>query len=270
MEGKKFIFIAGLHRSGTSLLHEIIRSHAEISGFHNTGAPEDEGQHLQTVYEPASSFGGPGKFAFDGGSRMDESHPLATSANAKKIFEQWRPHFDMSCNHLVEKSPPNIIRTRFLQKLFPESKFIFILRHPLAVSYATMKWSGTSIYSLLEHYLLAHEIMMQDLQHLHFVHILRYEALIEDLQKEMDSICSFLELSQAKVNHETRKGVNESYFRSWESDRRSMTNHKLEDMLQKFEVNMNRLGYSVNNYCNEIPVSWMSTANISNRGQPFT
>lgn len=248
MEGKKFIFIAGLHRSGTSLLHEIIRSHAEISGFHNTGVPEDEGQHLQTVYEPASSFGGPGKFAFDGGSRMDESHPLATSANAKKIFEQWRPHFDMSCNHLVEKSPPNIIRARFLQKLFPESKFIFILRHPLAVSYATQKWSGTSIRSLLEHYLLAHEIMIRDIRSLNFPYILKYEALVADPQQVVDGVFNFLELSPIKVSHDVKRVMNDKYFQLWESERHSPVNNGFDKLLQEFETKVNALGYSIKNY----------------------
>ena len=128
MDRKNFVFLAGLHRSGTSLLHEIIRGHPEISGLVGTGAPEDEGQHLQSVYEPASSFGGPGKFVFDPRSHMDESHPLATRENAKIIFKQWSQYFDLSCKYLVEKSPPNIVRTRFLQKLFPGSKFILICR----------------------------------------------------------------------------------------------------------------------------------------------
>ena len=157
MKDKKFIFLAGMHRSGTSLLHEIIRGHDHISGFSDTGVPEDEGQHLQSVYEPAIAFGGPGKFAFDQRSYMDEVHPLATGENAQKIYEEWSPHYDLSCPYLIEKSPPNLIRTRFLQKLYPNSKFIVILRHPLAISYATEKWSKTSISSLLDHTLRAYE-----------------------------------------------------------------------------------------------------------------
>lgn len=149
MEDKIFIFIAGLHRSGTSLLHDIMKTHPSVSGFSETGVPKDEGQHLQSVYQTAMAFGGPGKFVFDPRAYMNESHPLATHENAKVIFEQWRQYFDLSYRYLIEKSPPNIIRTRFLQKLFPRSKFIVILRHPLAVSYATKKWSRTSIASLL-------------------------------------------------------------------------------------------------------------------------
>ena len=57
-EDKKFVFICGLHKSGTSLLFRILRDHPDMSGFTNTGVPKDEGQHLQSVYPPAWRFGG--------------------------------------------------------------------------------------------------------------------------------------------------------------------------------------------------------------------
>lgn len=227
------------------MLHEIIRSHPDISGFVNTRVPEYEGQHLQSVYQPASSFGGPGRFAFDVGSRMDKLHPLATRGSARLIFDQWRAHYDMSREYLVEKSPPNIVRTRFLQKLFPDSKFIFILRHPLAVSYATRKWSGTSVQSLFKHYLMVHEIMMCDLANLHSAYILKYEALVADPPKEIDRMFGFLGLSPDEVSHEVTQGVNDKYFQMWERDQQSMVTRELEELFQKFEIKMNRLGYSL-------------------------
>ncbi|MEI2612689.1 MAG: hypothetical protein V9G20_28950 [Candidatus Promineifilaceae bacterium] len=60
MDNHQFIFIGGLHRSGTSILFKTLRDHPQISGFYNTQVPEDEGQHLQTVIPPAKAFGGPG------------------------------------------------------------------------------------------------------------------------------------------------------------------------------------------------------------------
>jgi len=50
---RQYVFIAGLHRSGTSVLARCLREHPQISGFRNTGVPEDEGQHLQDVYPAA-------------------------------------------------------------------------------------------------------------------------------------------------------------------------------------------------------------------------
>ena len=106
---KVFIFIGGVHKSGTSLLHEILKSHPDISGFSDTGVPEDEGQLLQSVYPPAYTFGGAGRFGFHEESYMDEHHPLATERNAEELFLQWSRYWDLDRPYLIEKSPPNII-----------------------------------------------------------------------------------------------------------------------------------------------------------------
>jgi hypothetical protein len=80
MKNHQLIFIGGLHKSGTSLLHEIVKGHPQISGFSNTGVPRDEGQHLQSVYNSAKFYGGPGRFCFNASSLMNEKHILAKSS----------------------------------------------------------------------------------------------------------------------------------------------------------------------------------------------
>ena len=42
-----FVFISGLHRSGTTQLHSTLGTHPDVSGMVGTGAPHDEGQHLR-------------------------------------------------------------------------------------------------------------------------------------------------------------------------------------------------------------------------------
>ena len=59
---RRLLFVGGLHRSGTSLVHRCLTRHPEVTGFSDTGVPEDEGQHLQTLYAPAYAHGGPGRF----------------------------------------------------------------------------------------------------------------------------------------------------------------------------------------------------------------
>ncbi len=43
----------------------------------------------------------------------------------------------MDREYLVEKTTQNILKTRFLQSIFPESAFIIVFRHPIALAYAT-------------------------------------------------------------------------------------------------------------------------------------
>jgi len=247
MQDKKFIFIAGLHRSGTSLLDKIIKSHPKISGFHNTGVPEDEGQHLQSVYEPAKAFGGPGKFAFHPESYMNETHPLATEENAKKLFKEWSSYLDISQEYIVEKSPPNIIRTRFLQNLFPNSKFIIILRHPIAVSFATKRWSDGSTTELIEHYLKAYEILTEDLQYLKNWHIIKYEDFISSPQKTIDEIFNYLELEFISINQKIKKDINKKYFLQWKEEKKNISKEELNFFYDKYEGRVNKFGYSLKN-----------------------
>ena len=89
MQEKKFIFISGLHRSGTSLLYKILKEQDEISGLSKTNEIEDEGQHVQTVYKPAYEFGGVGNFGFDIKARLDEHSELINEINRKKLFNEW-------------------------------------------------------------------------------------------------------------------------------------------------------------------------------------
>lgn len=245
MDKKNFIFIAGLHRSGTSLLYKSILQHPDITGFKNTGVPEDEGQHLQNVYKTAKAFGGPGEFAFNIKSYMNENHLLATKTNAIKLFKQWSPYLDLSKEYILEKSPPNIIRTRFLQKLFPDSKFIIILRHPLAVSYATKRWSDGSTLELLEHYLLAYETFFEDMKLLQNVYILKYEDFILAPQESINKIFTYLKLESITVEQEIIQNINNKYFLKWEEEKSSMSQNELNAIYVKFEERINNLGYSL-------------------------
>ena len=148
------VFIGGLHRSGTTLLTRCLAQHPQVSGFADTGAIEDEGQHLQTVYHPANRHGGPGRFGFHDAAFLDESSPLVSEANRRKLLEEWSPHWDMSKPVLVEKSPPNLIRTRFLQGLFPGSYHVVMMResgdHPVILREAVTSPAGTTIAAVRE------------------------------------------------------------------------------------------------------------------------
>jgi hypothetical protein len=248
MINKSFIFLAGHHRSGTSLLHEIIREHPLISGFSNTGVPEDEGQHLQNIFEPAKAFGGPGKYIFNPNSHMTEDHSLATELSSAKIMEQWEKYYDASCEHYIEKSPPNLIRTRFFQKLFPNSKFIVILRHPLAVSFATQKWSKTSIKSLISHTFLGYEIFMNDMDYLSNVYVLRYEDFVANPQDEINKVYDFIKLEPWQIRHSIKPNVNDKYFSMWEADRENLFKRLFSPIGEDPEKRANKFGYSIYNY----------------------
>lgn len=255
MVNREIIFVAGVHRSGTSLLYKLIRMHPDVSGFSGTGVPEDEGQHLQCIYPPAKEFGGPGKFVFDDRSYMNEVHPLATPESADEIFRQWSNYWDLRRRLLVEKSPPNIVRTRFLQKLFPNSKFIVILRHPLAVAYATQKWCKAPIELLVEHTLLAYEVFFNDLACLKAVYVIKYEDLVGNTQAKMNELFAFLDIAPMEIEHDVKDNINDKYFAMWKREQGVAKRifGKLSSRRRR-EYRANRCGYSIINYKADLPV----------------
>ena len=248
MDTHRFLFISGLHRSGTSILFKCLRENSHISGFTDTAVYEDEGQHLQSVYPPALNFGGAGKFGFDSRAHLTENSPLATDENGKKLFDEWSKYWDLSKPILLEKSPPNLIQTRFLQKLFPESYFIVITRHPLAVSYATRKWSKTPILSLVEHWLLCHEMFVQDSQFIKNFMVIRYEDFVGNPQAVFEKIYQFLRIKGDVPDLEVHTGINDHYFSKWrEAKKRILSRNFIETVLirLRFEKRANKIGYSL-------------------------
>ena len=201
---RRYLFIAGLHKSGTSVLHRLLRAHPDVSGFHDTGASEDEGQHLQGVFPPALAFGGEGRFALDPRSHLTEDSPLVGEDSRRKILADWNRHWDLSKSVLVEKSPPNVVRSRFLQALFADSAFIFIVRNPVVTALATQRRRGPAIADLIRNWETAYATMIADLPRVNRWALLRYEDLTAAPRAIFDEALSFLGLPPATLGEEVK------------------------------------------------------------------
>jgi hypothetical protein len=247
MEGHKLVFLAGLHRSGTTLLARLLASHPEISGFSGTGAPADEGQHLQSVYPQASVYGGPGNFGFAPESHLTEGSSLVSEENARTLYEEWSSHWDLARPLLLEKSPPNLLKTRFLQALFPGSAFVVIVRHPIPVSIPTAKWRGTRRYDrLFEHWLRCHALFDADRVHLGRAHVLTYEQLVRDPAAVLSGIFDFLGVDPVPPSEPVEGGANEKYFRQWRELKRDLRMRAYLDLVSfRYERRIRQYGYSL-------------------------
>ncbi len=245
MVDKQFVFIGGLHRSGTSVLHRILSEAPEISGFQNTSVPENEGQHLQQVFPTAKSLGGPGAFALHPSAHLTESSPLNTPISKANLLAAWQPHWDNTKRIYIEKSPPNLIRRRFLQALFPNALFITIIRHPLAVSLATQKWSTKTLPQLIQHWLTAHRIYRSDSSAVNQQATLSYEQLCRHPSTCLELLEKLLQ-TELPLNEELHN-YNQQYFDYWHKIPwwridRSVTQQRC---LNSFESDVREFGYSL-------------------------
>lgn len=219
----RFVFICGLHRSGTTLVEQVLSKNYQVN-FLRTGHKQNEGQHVQSVYSTAQKFGGPGKFALN----ENEQHELHKLSNYSEIFNRiitdWSKFIEGNSDILVEKSPPNLTKIWWLRNVFQNSKFVVIVRDPIVVSLATQKWSNNSIEELLEHYHLAYSNAVKHSFN-HDTIIVKYEDLCAAPKSYFEQISSFCNLTKRQnriYGLEIIQNTNPQYLNNFKNNGKSL------------------------------------------------
>lgn len=132
----EFVFVAGVHRSGTTLMAQLLAEHPRVGGLGTDGAPRppsdfDEGMFVQSVIplfgisaeglQSARLPGGEraqlglGRWAHSPTAHITERRAdLLTPAQQAKLLGEWAFFWNTSLPVLLEKSPPNIMWARYL------------------------------------------------------------------------------------------------------------------------------------------------------------
>ncbi len=246
------LFVCGLHRSGTSAFTRMLGTSPGVRRLTGTRVPEDEGQHLQNVYLSAARHGGPGLFAFDPGAHLTERSGPATVDNARALINAWAPYWHLRAADrlhwgaggvvVLEKSPPNLVRTRLLQALFPQARFAVLVRHPAAVTVSTAAWQPfLSPGTLLRHWLRAHDLFRRDLPHLSWARTLRYEDLLEDPARTVRGLAADLDFEGTIEVADVDAGHNDRRLQGW----RTMSARLVGSERNTIERAIRRYGYSL-------------------------
>lgn len=232
------------------MLANMLAEHPDVSGFSKTGEKMDEGQYLQSVYPSGPVRGGDavGRLGFDPAAYLTEKSPLAAPDKADRLFADWARYWDLSKSVLIEKSPPNILRMRYLQACFPDSHFILIARHPIAASVATKKWCRLNpVPGIIANWAVCYGRALKDAEKLNSVSVIRYEDLVADPKGALRPLTDRIGLSPlASAPDGVKDDLNLKYFDMWKTLLADPRERAMAALVRPFaEPVARRLGYSL-------------------------
>ncbi len=198
----QLLFIIGAQRSGTTLLERILSTHSMI---HGGSEP-----HILTPLAHLGIWGKVASAPYDtivaalGQQAFVENLPnkqedywQACRAYCDVLYTQ---HMANSSKRLcLDKTPEYATVLPFINKVYPDAKYIVLTRHPVAIfsSFANSFFDGNYTLAqqhepLLERYLppIADFLRQSDITYVH-VH---YEDLVKNPETEMQRIYQYLEI----------------------------------------------------------------------------
>ena len=186
------VFLVGFPRSGTTLLDTILRSHSRIVVVEERPAINAANILLKN-----------NKYDDLAGNIV----PPQLLMEAKKAYEtEFSKHIDkvISGFTYIDKLPLNLLQVPLIQQLYPQSKFILALRHPMdtILSCWMQKFklnpamaNMVNLDRIVEFYCVAMETFkICRAKYNLSVHEIRYEDLLEDLSGETSVLLKFLDL----------------------------------------------------------------------------
>lgn len=264
----RFVFVGGLHRSGTTPLARELADHPDISGLTGTGVPEDEGQHLQDVYPRLRAHGGMGRFALSPRAHLTAEDVRPDTR--ERLLSAWTPYWNLDAPLLLEKSPANLIMGRYLQAAFPESALVVVIRHPVVTALALQKWNPTIIArngrrratmsTMIANWVRAHDLLAADAEHLSRLHVLRYEDLVADPAGQLAPVGTLLALSRPPTGASIKGGHNDRYAEEWRAMARGRPWQRMAHrrVLAEHSDAVARWGYSLEDPAVTRSWSWSS------------
>jgi hypothetical protein len=187
------IFVAGLPRTGTTLVERILTSH---SGVHGAGELPDFVRRLNGMMEALPQL--------EGCSRA-EMVPASTGLDFAALGSGYLEHAAPLTGHtpyFVDKLPQNSIYLGLIHRALPTAKLVLVRRHPMDACYSMFKQIFTDSFAFsydldeLAGYFIAHEKLMR-----HWIealgerlHVVRYEDVVDDLEGASRRLLAFCSL----------------------------------------------------------------------------
>jgi len=165
-----YLFVLCPPYSGSTVLWKLLSTSANVSAL------PDEGQFLPELREVMRA------------RPWDAGHPLPWP-DIKRV---WESYWDRDKPVLLEKSPPNLVRTREILAHFQPARFIIMVRDPYAQSEGLVRRNHWPIAKAANFSLMCLRRQRENARALEDATVLTYEALVRDPAAACAQLTAFL------------------------------------------------------------------------------
>ena len=173
----QYLFILSPPFCGSTLLTEIISTSKYVSCNNNIGLRE--GQHLPGAHNLL--------FTED---RWDPNKEI----DWNRIKKIWSKYWDKSKYILLEKSPSNICRSKNIDRVFSNSKYIWLVRNPYAQIQSNIRRYNTDIEEATKKYISYLKFQKNNIETLENTLVISYEEFTDNPINTKEKISTFLPL----------------------------------------------------------------------------
>jgi hypothetical protein len=231
MRAARLVFIVGEARSGTSVLYRTLQKHPAFAPHEQNLVETDIFAHLRRTFQFSRHYPDPlirfmlkDRHAWEAFLRQIRPLQVVSAACAPLnylfrdrspwlwyanlhhlvlrayFFHAWQAR---GCRRLVEKTPTNTANLPFLARAFPRARFLYIHRHPVDVfaSYRRRAavdpaagWADLTLDEFCRRYEAGtRRALTWRNSGDGSLHLVSYERLTTDPEREFSSVCSFLD-----------------------------------------------------------------------------
>lgn len=194
----KWCFIVGCNNSGTSILQRILENTGQVSTL------PKEGQMYTRVFKRARKRGHEREWS----EYLDELTVHQTSPNepARRLLFDWMRDLSQPIAPvIVEKTPANVARMRWINQNFPTAHFIGLVRNGYAVCEGIKRKGRQPISHAAKHWARVNELMLEESAHVSKYLQISYEDITENPEQVSTNISEFLQLDKEKITESLQR-----------------------------------------------------------------
>lgn len=189
----KWIFIIGCNNSGTSIVQRIMKQTGSVSTMNL------EGQRYTKVF-PRAMRRGKERVWMEYENDLTMKSEDAAKEAPRLIFD-WMSHLEKPTHeYILEKTPANLLRMEWLDKVLPDCYFIGLVRDGYAVSEGIRRKSHKSIERAAIQWSQANKALDKNKTRVKKYLELRYEDLVDDPKNAFVEISEFLGVQPLEID----------------------------------------------------------------------